>query len=307
MEDFSLFTCSAEHEATCTLGHLKEEPSRYLESLLAHASTSRAFPLRKRSMSASSSSSWNGAAAGTAASSATYEWLVAGQHFRHKADQLAFAMEPLVDRYNTWASQHDVDALPDAMRHFEIVPALALKVVHASHGGRGAGGTSLGSAGAPHELAGRWRWAFQQVRANMLTIEVEPTNLVRDPAAYRAARGANGAVLADGGGDAASAVGGGTPYERALRSLEVAKLRMAFDVEWAEGGAALESSQAVLRCSLATTLRVELPHPWFVPRVAIEGPCNLLLKVGLKLACDGLLTSIHELHTGTTESVAQNR
>ncbi|KOO23276.1 hypothetical protein Ctob_004181 [Chrysochromulina tobinii] len=125
--------------------------------------------------------------------------------------------------------------------------------------------------------------------------------------ACRAARGANGAVLADGGGDAASAVGGGTPYERALRSLEVAKLRMAFDVEWAEGGAALESSQAVLRCSLATTLRVELPHPWFVPRVAIEGPCNLLLKVGLKLACDGLLTSIHELHTGTTESVAQNR
>jgi hypothetical protein len=135
----------------------------------------------------------------------------------------------------------------------------------------------------------------------MLTIEVEPTHLVRDPAAYRAARGANGAVLADGG-DAASAAGGGTPYERALRSLEVAKLRITFDVEWAEGGAALESSQAVLRCSLATTLRVELPHPWFVPRVAIEGPCNLLLKVGLKLACDELLTSIHELHTCTTES-----
>lgn len=290
--EFSLFTCAAEHEGTCTLGPLDVEPSRYLEGLLARAAASDRFPLRARTLSSRTASSrgfgsggdTGSGGGGSGAATATYEWPVAGTWFGHGTERLQMAMDPMVDRYNTWAAPLGIEALPDSIRRYELVPSFALKVAH-SGGATGGSGSGVGSS-APQEQIGRWRWAFQQVRANFLTVDVEPTRVVSM---------SSRAVGDDGpAGDVANAGRSMSPYEVALSSFDVAKLRVTCDVEKADDGR--PSSTSVLRCNLATSLRVELPHPWYVPRVAIEAAGNVLLKVGLKLASDELLRIIHELH-----------
>ena len=98
-----------------------------------------------------------------------------------------------------------------------------------------------------------------------------------------------------GGGAAADGGDGGVGdelglQEIALRSLEFTRLRLTLEAcyDGMAGG-------YIMRCGLAASLRIELPAPWFVPRVAIEAAGGLLLKVGLKLACDQLLREIEWL------------
>lgn len=95
--------------------------------------------------------------------------------------------------------------------------------------------------------------------------------------------------------------GGGVPtgdcslpsqHEQTLRSLELIKLRLAFDVSRPDGA---ESNRYTISCSLNACLQIDLPTPWFVPRIAIEAAGSLLLKVGLKIGCDQLLKEMEWL------------
>ena len=55
------------------------------------------------------------------------------------------------------------------------------------------------------------------------------------------------------------------------------------------------SGEYTLKCGLSAGFALELPTPWFVPRMAIEAAGNLLLKVGLKIACEQLLAEVQWL------------
>ena len=57
-----------------------------------------------------------------------------------------------------------------------------------------------------------------------------------------------------------------------------------------------QPGQCELICNLKCSLRTALPHPWFVPGIAIEAACNLLLKFGLKMGCDELLRQVEVLY-----------
>ena len=80
--------------------------------------------------------------------------------------------------------------------------------------------------------------------------------------------------------------------ELTLRSLELSRLRLSIEVSRNPAGAGY-----MLRCGLSASLALELPTPWFVPRVAIEAAGSLLLKVGLKIGCDQLLHELEWLDT----------
>ena len=90
------------------------------------------------------------------------------------------------------------------------------------------------------------------------------------------------------GQPAAYAVVGGArdARELALRSAYISRLRLSLEVQHAHGGG------YHMRVGLSAGLKIELPTPWFVPRVAIEAAGNLLLRVALKIATDQMLHEI---------------
>ena len=75
-------------------------------------------------------------------------------------------------------------------------------------------------------------------------------------------------------------------HELALRSAYISRLRLSLEVQHAHGGG------YHMRVGLSAGLKIELPTPWFVPRVAIEAAGNLLLRVALKIATDQMLHEI---------------
>ena len=89
-----------------------------------------------------------------------------------------------------------------------------------------------------------------------------------------------------------------------LRSLELTRLRLCLEVSRPTG-----SGTCTLKCSLSAGLALELPTPWFVPRMAIEAAGSLLLKVGLKIACDQILNEVQWLdkHAARTATKLNSR
>ena len=80
--------------------------------------------------------------------------------------------------------------------------------------------------------------------------------------------------------DAAANDGGGPhsetrQHELTLRSLDLSRLRLTLEVS-RDG---FDDGRYLLRCGLSAGLQIELPTPWFVPKMAIEAAGSLLLKV----------------------------
>ena len=105
-----------------------------------------------------------------------------------------------------------------------------------------------------------------------VVLEAEPTRLIRESSSR----------VADQSADAPDTM---TAYEVALRTLEVTKMVLTFEM----------AGDAELRCRLEVAIRAELPTPWFVPRVAVEAAGNLLLNVALRIGLEEMLSLLRYL------------
>ena len=47
-----------------------------------------------------------------------------------------------------------------------------------------------------------------------------------------------------------------------------------------------------MHVAIKVAVGCELPHPWYVPRIVVQGAGNLLLKLGLRAGGDHLLREI---------------
>jgi len=283
------FSIAAEHESSVVLNGQPADAvsSHVLDELLNAAAESR-FPLRARSRQ-------------------VYEWPVRGQFFKHGPHRVEMSIASLYGLMCTSLRMPDAEApLPAQLRKLELLPMIVLHAVHEERAGR-----LVLEAEPTHMLT--------DVVTEAPTEGSQPTQLE----APRMPPSDGGSGVAAGGG--ANDNGGGAAFhepppmpraralkraatvplklddpqgstgcdevaehERTLRSLEFTRLRLLLEVV-SDGGVMR------MRIGLAAGLRLELPTPWFVPRAAIETAGNLLLKVGLKMACDQLLREIEWL------------
>ena len=309
----NVFTVSSEHEGSCRLdaslspgGRTPLQPQKMLEALLDAAAASERFPLRQTS------------------SNNLYEWPVRGQWFKHGNHRVEMSLASLCQLLQNSLQRSEgptaESGLPERLRHLDLVPNIML---HVTHGAKGAK-LVLDADPTPCLVEGRAirpskedpTDSFKQPNGNhgggaenggslngSVLMDVDPPAAAavqvpppKVPSPLRKPGGLRRAATVPLHLDqnlGASANPPPTPsseelemHELALRSAYISRLRLSLEVQPAPGGG------YHMRVGLSSGLKIELPTPWFVPRVAIEAAGNLLLRVALKIATDQMLHEI---------------
>ena len=164
--------------------------------------------------------------------------------------------------------------------------------------GRGFGGTGFGGSagGASSGGLGGFRGSFNGVGSAGLGGRYSPAVSGSEPIVPPRGRMLKRAAtvpskLDQAVGQAASNESEGGLAEIALRSLELTRMKLSLEVSRGDG----PDGKYTLRCGLSAGMNIELPTPWFVPRVAIEAAGGLLLNFGLKIGCEQMLKEVEWL------------